>query len=231
MRLHGARPWHQANPSPFWSRTASAQISAYIEGHRLVCNNDVQSRKMKRLFPINLALLLVISSLGHAFGAVFCPHAPGHECCFAKASDHTHALPSSHDITAMPMDDMHGMQMDNMAMDGMVVPDSGTDCSKMKGMSANSYLAVTDDNSLANKNEKPLETCTHCLSHSGIFNAPMSSVSVPDQSNKDLGSVPLPVLRFLVPAASTLPQIGPPRDHAPPGSSAPRYLLINVFLI
>jgi len=186
---------------------------------------------MKRLFPTTLALLLVISSLGHAFAAAFCPHALRRECCFAKARSHTHALPSSHEITAMPTDDMHGMQMDDMAMDGMVMSDSGTDCSKAKGMSVISYLAVADDNSLANKVEKPVETCTHCLSHSGIFNAPISSVSVPDQSNKDLGSVPLPVSRFLVPAATMLAQIGPPRDHAPPGSSAPRYILINVFLI
>ena len=184
---------------------------------------------MKQLFPTTLALLMVISSFGHAFAAAFCPHAFGRECCFAEAPDHTHALPSSHEITAMPMDDMHGMHMDDMAVDGMVMADSGTDCSKMKGMSGIVYLAVADI-SLANKVEKPVETCTHCLSHSGIFNAPISSVSVPDQSNKDLGSVPLPVSRFLVPAATTLAQIGPPRDH-PPGSSAPRYILINVFLI
>jgi hypothetical protein len=186
---------------------------------------------MKRLFPINLALLLVISSLGHAFAAAFCPHAFGRECCFAKAHSHTHALPSSHEITATPMDEMHGMHMDDMAMDGMVMPDSETDCSKMKGMSAISYLTVAEDNSLANKVERPMETCSHCLSRSGIFNAPISFVNVPDQSNKDFGSVPLPVSRFLVPAAATLAQIGPPRDHAPPGRSAPRYILINVFLI
>jgi hypothetical protein len=186
---------------------------------------------MKRLFPINLALLLVISSLGHAFAAAFCPHAFGRECCFAKAHSHTHALPSSHEITATPMDEMHGMHMDDMAMDGMVMPDSETDCSKMKGMSAISYLTVAEDNSLANKVEQPMETCSHCLSRSGIFNAPISFVNVPEQSNKDFGSVPLPVSRFLVPAAATLAQIGPPRDHAPPGRSAPRYILINVFLI
>jgi hypothetical protein len=189
---------------------------------------------MKRLFPKTLALLIVISSFGHAFAAAFCPHAFGRECCFAKASDHTHALRSSHDITAMPMNDMHGMHgmhMDDMAMDRMVMADSGTDCSKMKSISAISYLAVADNNSLANKVEPPVETCTHCLSHSGIFHAPISCVCVPDRSNKDPGSVPLPVSRFLVPAATTLAQIGPPRDHAPPGSSAPRYILINVFLI
>jgi hypothetical protein len=207
------------------------EISAYIEGDRLVCNNDVQSRQMKRLSPTTLALLLVISSLGHAFAAAFCPHASGRERCLAKAHSHTEALPSSHEVTAMPMDDRHGMHMDDMSMDGMVMPDSGTECSKMKSMSAISYLAVADDSSLANKVEKPVDICTHCLSHSGIFNAPISSVSVPDQSNKDPGSVPLPVSRFLVQAATTVAQIGSPRNHAPPGSSAPRYIVINVFLI
>jgi len=191
---------------------------------------------MKRLFPTTFALLLVISSLGHTFAAAFCPHAFGRECCVAKVHSHTQALPSSHEITAMQMDDMqmddmHGMHMDDIAMDGMVMPDSGTDCSKMRGMSAISYLAVADDNSLANKVEKPVETCTHCLSRSGILNAPVSSVSVQDQSNKDLGSVLFPVSRFLVRASTTLAQIGLQREHVPPGSSVPRHILINVFLI
>src|SRR5260370_16978141 len=84
---------------------------------------------MNRLFPTTLALLLVMSSLGHTFAASFCPHASGRECCFAKASSHTHALPSSHENTAMPMDDMqmedmHGMQMEVMQMDATRPHDS-----------------------------------------------------------------------------------------------------------
>ncbi len=126
----------------------------------------------------------------------------------------------------MQMEDMHGMQMEGMKMDG-----TGTDDSAMKGMSARSYLRVADDDALANKVEKPVETCTHCLSHSGILNAPVSSASIPDQSNKDLGSVLLPVSRFLVLIATTLAQIGLQREHAPPSSSVPRHILINVFLI
>jgi hypothetical protein len=182
---------------------------------------------MKQLFPTSLALLLVMSSLGHVFAAALCPHAFGSDCCFAKAPGHTHALPSGYENTAMhaPMDGMHGMAMDGMAMDR-----TGTDDSAMKSMSATSYLPVADDDAIANKVEQPIETCTHCLSHSGILNAPLSSISVLNQSNKDLGSVQLPLSR-LVRALTTLAQIGLPKEHAPPGSSAPRYILINVFLI
>ena len=202
-----------------------------------MCNNALELRQMVRLFPTSLAVLLVISSLGHAFAAVFCPHPMGRECCFAKAPDHTHA--TSHQNAAMldtpmgsmQMDDMHGVQMNEMAIDDMAMPDRGTDGSTMKGMSAISYLPVGDNESLANRIGQPMESCPHCLSHSGILNAPISSLSLPDQSSKDLGLVPLLVSRFLIPAATTLAQIGPPRDHAPPGSSAPLYILINVFLI
>jgi hypothetical protein len=82
-----------------------------------------------------------------------------------------------------------------------------------------------------NKLELPVETCPHCMSHSGVPNAPMSSVSVPNQSNRDFGSLPLPVSRFLVRPSMTLAQIGLPREHAPPGTKAPRHILISVFLI
>ena len=202
-----------------------------------MCNNALELRQMVRLFPTSLAVLLVISSLGHAFAAVFCPHPMGRECCFAEAPDHTHA--TSHQNAAMldtpmgsmQMDDMHGVQMNEMAIDDMAMPDRGTDGSTMKGMSAMSYLPVADNESLANRIGQPMESCPHCLSHSGILNAPISSLSLPDQSSKDLGLVPLLVSRLLVQATATLAQIGSPREHAPPGSSAPRHILINVFLI
>ena len=190
-----------------------------------------------RLFPTSLAVLLVISSLGHAFAAVFCPHPMGRQCCFAKAPDHDHATSHQHaalldtPMGSMQMDDMHGVQMNEMAIDDMAMPDRGTDSSTMKGMFAMSYLPVADNESLANRIGQPMEPCPHCLSHSGILNAPISSLSLPDQSSKDLGLVPLLVSRLLVPATATLAQIGSPREHAPPGSSAPRHILINVFLI
>jgi hypothetical protein len=181
---------------------------------------------MKRLFTISLALLLVMTSLGHAFAAVFCPYAFGRGCCFSKAPGHPHALPSGSENTAM-----QELAMDSMSMVGMVINDTGSDSSAMKIMPAMSYLPVAEDAALANKVEPPIETCTHCLSHSGVLNALVSSVSVPDQSHKDFGSLRLPLSKLLVRAATTLAQIGLPKEHAPPVSSAPRHILISVFLI
>jgi hypothetical protein len=122
---------------------------------------------------------------------------------------------------SMPMDsdDMQGMMVD----DAEVLPRSGID--EATQLTGSEELVPT------NKLELPVEICTHCMSHSGVPNAPISSLSVADQSNKELGSVPLPVCKFLARPSITLAQIGLPGEHAPPGTDAPRHILINVFLI
>jgi len=191
-------------------------LFAHVRLKRM-CNNNPRTQ-MKRLFPTSLALLLAMSSLGHVFAAAFCPRVLGGGCCFAKAPDLKHLSPTCHEDMAMPMGEA--------AMDGM-----GTDDRSMHDMPATSSSSFTDDDALTSKFEQPFETCTHCLSHSGILNAPLSSVSAADQSNKDFGSGLCPVCRFLVPSATTVSRRGLPREHAPPGSSAPRYILISVFLI
>ncbi|HAF16376.1 MAG TPA: hypothetical protein DCK99_22290, partial [Blastocatellia bacterium] len=68
-------------------------------------------RQMKRLFPTSLALLLVMSSLGHVLAAAFCPRALGRECCFAKTPSHMHSSSSSRENMAV-----HDMHMDGMSM-------------------------------------------------------------------------------------------------------------------
>jgi hypothetical protein len=191
---------------------------------------------MKRLFPSGLALLLVIGSLGHVFAAAFCPRVLGRGCCLAKTAVHLHDASSS----AMHSMPMNGMSMDEMAMgkspaDDMAVDGMLMDHIAMSGggsdlMSTPSSPPV-EDYARAGKVEQPVETCSHCLSHSGLLNAPLSSVSAPDQSSRVLGSVLLPVSRFLVRSAMTVAQSGLPGEHAPPGSRAARHILINVFLI
>jgi len=119
---------------------------------------------------------------------------------------------------------MKGMPMDHMVMHGT------HDMSKMDDMSppsTNSVYAGTLDDAL----EQPLEPCPHCLSHSGFANAPVSSMNVPDESRKAVDSVPLPTVRFLAPPVITLASNRLPREHAPPGTSAPRNILNSVFLI
>lgn len=165
---------------------------------------------MRRPFLIALALLLGMSSLGHAFAAAFCPHMRGHECCLVKTASHQHVSGCPHEA---------------MAMDGMVMDDVAT-----VDISTQSSPNVSDNEVLANEFEPLVEPCAHCLGHSGLFNAPISFVNVPHQSNKTV-SVALPVPAFLVPCPMTPAQSGLPRQHAPPGTSASRHLLISVFLI
>ena len=186
---------------------------------------------MKRLFPSSLTLLLVMGSLGHVFAAAFCPRMLGHDCCLTKASRHQHASPSGQHMHAMGMNAMtdDSMQMDGSDMAGMTMDDTGFPPSSLDNQVT--QLSSADELVSANRIEEPVDACTHCMSHSGTQNAPISSVSAPDQSNKDLGSIPLPVSRFLARPVTTLARIGLPREHAPPESNAPRHILFNVFLI
>ena len=181
---------------------------------------SLNSRNMKQPFLVALALLLGMSSLGHVFAAAFCPHMRGHECCLVKTVSHQHVSGCTHE--AMAMD---GMVMDDVAMDNMKMDDMAT-----VDISTPSSPNVSDNEVLANKFEQLVESCAHCLGHSGLSNAPVSFVSVPDQSKKTV-SVALPVPAFLVPSPMTPAQSGLPRQHAPPGTRASRHILISVFLI
>ena len=193
---------------------------------------------MKRLFPTVLALLLVMASFGHVLAAAFCPRVLGRECCFAKTTHHTHSASSTPVSQAAADMHMDGMPMDGMNMDDMTMGDESMDHNAMDDMVIDASTANMSipaplgfvEEAVANTFGQPVGACAHCLGHSGIVNAPISSVSVPDQSNKD-GSVPLPVSRFLTRPAKTLALIGLPGEHAPPGNSAPRHILISVFLI
>jgi len=137
----------------------------------------------------------------------------------------------------MHVDDV---SMAGMDMDDMTMADASTDHMAMNDMkidAANVDVSTPllppafSEPGVANKLDQPFESCAHCVGHSGVANAPVSFVSVSGQSGKELGPVLLPVSRFLVRPNVTLVQIGLPREHAPPGTNAPRHILISVFLI
>lgn len=187
---------------------------------------------MKRFFPTSLALLLVMSSLGHVFAAVFCPRMFGHDCCLMKASAPRHSAQSHqhmHDM-ALENDASDSMLMNGRDMEAMVNDDVDVSPSS-RAIDDGTLLSASGELTPANKLDVPIEACTHCMSHSGVQNAPLSSVSVSEQSKKNLASVLCPVSKFHVRSVMVLSQIGLPREHAPPGSSAPRHILTNVFLI
>lgn len=187
---------------------------------------------MKRLFPTSLALLLVMGSMGHVFAAAFCPRMPGRDCCLTKTVIVQHGAVAHQHMQGMTMDtmaddsmSMNGSDMPGMTMDNADVPPSTLASDEIP------VASTSEESALTNRVESPIDACPHCMNHSGIQNAPVSSVSVSDQSNKNLSSVLSPVSRFLAQPAMTLARIGLPREHAPPGGSAPRYILISVFLI
>ena len=179
------------------------------------------ARNVRQPFLIALVLLIGMSSLGHVFAAAFCPRVWGHECCLAKTARHPRVSGCTHE--AMAMD---GMVMDDVSMDDMKMDDIAT-----VDKSTSSFPAASENEVLANEVEQPVESCAHCLSHSGLSNAPISFVSVQDESRKAVDSVPLPVSSCLAFSMTTVKQNGSPREHSPPGTRAPRHILISVFLI
>jgi hypothetical protein len=98
-------------------------------------------------------------------------------------------------------------------------------------VSNSSTQRVADEEVLASSFESPVESCAHCMIHSGLSNGPASFVTGPDESRKVVDSTPLPVSIFLARSLATVTQKGSPREHAPPGAGAPRHILTSVFLI
>lgn len=210
-----------------------------------MCNNGLQLSQMKRFFPISLALLLVMASLGHVLAAAFCPRALGRDCCFAKTIGHTHSSAHGHEKMTAHELHMDGMSMDGMDMDNMNIGDMLADVASMDHMAMNEVVIdgvipdvdipfsppALSEGAFANKVDQPVNSCAHCLGHSGIANAPVSFVRVSNQLGQEINPVLLPTSRFLSRPAVASAQIGLPREHAPPASSAPRHILISVFLI
>jgi len=186
----------------------------------------------KRFFPTSLALLLVVGSLGHVFAAAFCPHRPGHDCCPTTTAGAQLDTQTQQLMQGMAMHTVanESMPMDSGDMPGMTISDPRIANSSF-AISKGTQLPTSAELFAVDKLELPMDDCAHCMSHSGIQNAPVSSASVPNLSNKDLCSVPSPVLRFPARPAMTLTQIGLPGKHAPPKSMAAKHILLNVFLI
>jgi hypothetical protein len=116
----------------------------------MMCNNKRRVED-KTSLSINLALLLVIGTLGHVFAAAFCPGALGRECCLTRASNHTHASLSSHEDMAM-----HGTPTDGAeAMGGQGTEEMTMAEDAMDDMSETA--PVSDDDAITSKFERRLK--------------------------------------------------------------------------
>ena len=77
--------------------------------------------------------------------------------------------------------------------------------------------------------ERPLVSC--CASRPEVPPAPVIPSRGAQQSKQDLGAILKPALKAITrPASSFAPPVTS-RQHAPPGDSTPRHVLISVFLI
>lgn len=77
--------------------------------------------------------------------------------------------------------------------------------------------------------ERPLASC--CASRPEIPPAPVVTSRGAEQSKQDLGTILKPALKAITQPTSTFAPLVTSRQHAPPGDSTPRHVLISVFLI
>lgn len=157
---------------------------------------------VRRFLLVGSLLLLSTSGWANVLAASLCTHTAGaHACCMTKKAGKAKA--SSHHEMGM-----HGME-------SMERP--------RREAAPTSYPGAL---SLG----KPTEDCPHCLGHSQTQAAAVASVA-PGQSGQD-GKTLAPAA--IVPLAATASAFAPPitfRQHAPPGNTAPRHVLISVFRI
>jgi hypothetical protein len=164
---------------------------------------------MRRFLLIASVLMLFVSGWGHVLAAALCPHVKAeHSCCPAQATaSHDHGLSSSHE--AMQMDGMEGMDMQTPA-----------------APVAETLTTGGDANSLG----QPLEDCAHCMGHSQLPITPVAAGTA-DQSSRSAELAAPPATSLISPIAPTLTALVSSRPHGPPGTSAPRHVLINIFRI
>lgn len=157
---------------------------------------------MKRFLLIAGILLLFVSGWTHVLAASLCSHTQGaHACCLTKKAGHEEV--SSH----------HEMAM--QGMEGMEIP-------------SQEAAPASDESALSLG--KPVEECAHCLGHSQSQTVPVASITS-GQSGQGDRTLATPLTRLLTPLTSAFVSPITSRQHAPPGTTASRHVLINIFRI
>lgn len=77
----------------------------------------------------------------------------------------------------------------------------------------------------------PIGSCSHCFSKSNHPTSTVVTVYGVEQSRRDIGAIVQQTIKAFSPLTSSFAPPITSRQHAPPGVSAPRHVLISVFLI
>src|SRR5436853_4491618 len=83
----------------------------------------------------------------------------------------------------------------------------------------------------ANALSQPMGLCPHCFSQPNQQNSTVVASKGVDQSRKDFGSALQQAIKVITPQTSSFAPPVASRQHAPPGASTARHVLISVFLI
>jgi hypothetical protein len=209
---------------------------------------------MKRVLLSFLAFLLIVSSIGQVFAAALCARPLAGECCLTGSALHKHnSVTPPHHIKSNIA--RHSMAIEGMAMGEVAGNDSATGATAVEAIPP-CHEAMDEDGVAAKQDSvvsatpitatrasaaapsrdvhavrmyRPLAECRHCLSHSRT--APLFTLCVPNQSNKDQGAALSPIPEIPIRPRLTVVQRRLRSEQTPPGLGTRRYLLINVLLI
>jgi hypothetical protein len=175
--------------------------------------------KKRVIFTSFLLLAFMTGAWGNVLAAAFCPHIGSLRACCLK-----HKSPPS---PSAETHEMHDMDMDMGEMQMAMSAESTEDSATQKPVEP---LAELEQDSQATVVDQPIETCSHCLSHSQL---PLGSTTLRETESAkrgaDLTAAPQVIGQVSLTALPSL--IVDQREHSPPGSSSPRHILINVFRI
>lgn len=164
---------------------------------------------MRTRFSLTVILLLTLLAGGWSsvLAATLCPHimAQNHSCCYALSMTNNHMAESGD-----AMDDMR------MSMPGVESP--------VVGSKAAPYDALAL--------RRPSHDCAHCLNHNGFPAAPMIVAGIVKEPGKDARAfASQPTSSPVSFTASSILYRLSKQQNAPPESSSPRHVLLNVFRI
>lgn len=180
-----------------------------MKGHR------IRQVKKQSIFTFFLMLAFVAGAWGNVLAASFCPHL---ESARASCLDQpTEASVASNEMH----DDMGVLQMDDMHKH---MPAESTEKA-----SPQKTVSTEEPDRDVSALESPAEACAHCFNHSQL---PLISFALRETESAkrrtDLAAPQAMQVSFAAPLPSLILE---PREHAPPGKTFPRHVLINVFRI
>ena len=175
-----------------------------------------------------LTVVVIAAMWSNALAAVFCPHMRGRNCCLVEQSHvHSQSAPRQAPVAEHKHhDQMPDMEMEDGSMDtgdSQLAPSNSDLKSQQIG-----DVEVTPRDSDRKGVTSGDEPCSHCMMHSRsadrfpitfVENSSTDRIVMADSSASTVDTVP-PVHALIE-----------LRDHSPPGSNAPLYVLTSAFRI